>query len=515
MPNFLNLAVELQLLIISNVHLNDIENFTLCSKHLHKLCEERLMKQYARKRTFSTIAVGHIDNLHWDEDQQIRGVHPIIALRDILAEPPNWLYTKTLVVGRREAQNDNNPFDTEDEEEAEIDEIDLRDTVAALQSNTRLLKTVLEVQRCFHPGRGETELKPFPSTQLWIKAILSGEMEAAAFLLIAMLPNLHTLRFVDGHQARWQTHFKNLMKLLRAALSEKRNPMGISFFSKLTEMGVHGIDAADGFNYDIFEGFMALPSMRKIRGRLVYGVDFQRRFFQPSEVTSLEFYESNITPTCFAKSLRVIKGLQKFTYDFWADASIDRHRRQLWEPRQTVRVLEVHTKKTLRHLELTGSPGAQLQDGEFEHIDFENDEPFIGSLCAFKVLEKIRIETMMLYKEVNVGNPWARQSGHRLWLKQENWVPVEEEAKGPNALVETERLVEILPASTRRLRLVGGLLKADATAMLEDLAVLKDKCLPNLVSIFFEDVERSEIDRDLVKECEDAGIRMKFWQPSA
>lgn len=46
---------------------------------------------------------------------------------------------------------------------------------------------------------------------------------------------------------------------------------------------------------------------------------------------------------------------------------------------------------------------------------------------------------------------------------------------------------------------------------LGDLPVSKDELLPNLSCIFFEDVERSEI---VVKECEDAGVKMEFWQPS-
>ena len=515
MPNFPDLAAELQLLIISDIHLDDIENFTLCSKHTHKLCKDRLMEQYARKRYFSTIAVGHIDNLIWDEDQQVRGVHPLVALRDLLTEPQSWQYTKTCVIGFMEVSDDD-PLNFEDQEEAALDDVDLRDIVAHLEADPRLLRKVLEVQRCFYPKRGETELSPFPTTIIWIQSILAGDMEGAAFLLLSLLPNLETLRFVDRFQGTWDLHFKNLRKLLRTALSEQHNITEMKFFSKLTEVGMHGLDEADSVNYEVLEGFMALPSMRKIKGRVISGADFQRRFFQPSEVTSLEFHESNISAGCFSESLRVIKGLRKFIYDFWADAAVNRHQaRQLWQPRQTFKVLEVYTKKSLRHLQLTGRPGRQhVIVGDFEHIDFENGEPFIGSLCAFEVLDTIRIETMMLYKEVETGNPWARQQGQRLWLKQENWVPVDEkEAKGPDALVKPDRLVDILPESTRRLRLVGGLLKEDVTAMLDGLAVLKDDSLPNLASIF-EDVERSEIDENVVRECEDAGIKMKFWRPS-
>lgn len=49
---------------------------------------------------------------------------------------------------------------------------------------------------------------------------------------------------------------------------------------------------------------------------------------------------------------------------------------------------------------------------------------------------------------------------------------------------------------------------------LGDLPVWKDELLPDLSSVFFEDVERSEIDDIVVKECEDAGVKMGFWQPS-
>ena len=517
MPNYLDLAIELQLLIISNIHLNDIENFTQCSKHIHKLCKDRLMEQYARKRHFSTIAVGHIDNLTWDEDQQIRGVHPLSALRDLLAEPLNWLYTKTLIIGYKEETGD--VFNFEDEEEAEVDEIELLDKLTHFRADSLILIKLLEVQRCFYPKRGETVIKQFPNTQRWFKAILSGDMEAAASLLLTTLPNLQTLRLVDRFHETWDPSFTvNLDKLLRAALSKKHDLAAINSFSQLTEVGMHGLGEGSGANYEVLEGFMALPSMRNIKGRFIDGISFKRRFFQPSGVTSLEFYESNIRAACFADSLWVIKGLRRFTYNFWADASIDLlHDRQLWEPRQTVIALEVYSRETLRHLELTGLPGRQYDGvGDFEYIDFENGEPFIGRLCVFEVLETIRVETMMLYKEIEGSNPWARQQGHKLWLKQEDWLPInEEEVKGPNALVEPERFVDILPASTRRLRLVGGLLKEDATAMLEGLAALKDDCLPNLVGIFFEDVERSEMDEDVVRECEDAGVKMRFWQPLA
>lgn len=45
---------------------------------------------------------------------------------------------------------------------------------------------------------------------------------------------------------------------------------------------------------------------------------------------------------------------------------------------------------------------------------------------------------------------------------------------------------------------------------LGDLPALKDELLPDLSSVFFEDVERSEIGDIVVKECGDAGVKMEF-----
>ena len=137
MPTLLDLAVEIQLLIIAEIHLNDIEEFSLSCKTFHEHSKKRLMEQYARRRHFSTIAVGHIDNKTFDEDPQIRGVHPLLALQDILADPRNRLYTKTLIVG---SLNDSIHETFGDEEEAELDSSEIQDGAAQSKHEAQLLK---------------------------------------------------------------------------------------------------------------------------------------------------------------------------------------------------------------------------------------------------------------------------------------------------------------------------------------------------------------------------------------
>ena len=481
MATFPDLAPELKLHIASEIDLDDIEAFTLCSKLCHELSEKRLMEQYARKRNFSTVAVGNISALTWDEDPQIRGIHPLAALRDLLAVPQAWLCTKSLVVGFIEDEDEDCFF--HQREEGEMDKVELQDTVAQFKCDKRLLNKVLEVQQYMYPERMKTSLEKCPKAEQWTTAILSGSKQAAASLLVAMLPNLQKLRLVD----RWQwvaqsTFLSALNNLLCAAVSKEHNMTGINIFSKLTEVGMRGLSARAGVNYELFKGFMLLPSMRTIKGQVVDGEavePFLEASNGVSNVTSLEFYRSAIDAASFSGTLCAIRGLKKFVYDSWPYSPLN-------QPRLIVGVLKLHARNTLTHLELTGCPFKK--DPYVADCAYDEDEPFIGSLCAFGVLETIKLETTML------------------WKKIEN-----QRAGEPYELVEPERLVDILPVSTRRLTLVGRLSSKNATLMLGSLPALKEKLLPKLSMILFEDVRRSKMDEKMVVECENAGVEMRFW----
>lgn len=149
-----------------------------------------------------------------------------------------------------------------------------------------------------------------------------------------------------------------------------------------------------------------------------------------------------------------------------------------------------------------------------EWITSEEDEPFIGSLKAFEVLETIGLETVMLHKEIEGVDCWTQEESIKQLDVEGREASRKESAEEADMLAKPERLVDILPRSTGRLRLVGGLLKEDATAMLKNLRALKDEFLPGLSTIFFENIGLSEIDEKVVRDCEDAGVEMRFWQPS-
>ena len=217
-------------------------------------------------------------------------------------------------------------------------------------------------------------------------------------------------------------------------------------------------------------------------------------FEQHSKITTLEFHQSSIDQNSFRDCIGRIKALQRFTYDFCESTAVAD---QTWQPRGIVQVLGWFASTSLVHLELTGV-------SDIYHVQFRHGEPFIGTLRAFEVLETLRLETVMLYREVegtDDGTPDVDlASGPRE-------IGEDERAGGSNALVEPERLVDILPASARRLRLVGGLSNEKANAMLADIVELKDERVPNLGRIFFEDVDPS---LGISSVCESASIRARF-----
>ena len=115
---------------------------------------------------------------------------------------------------------------------------------------------------------------------------------------------------------------------------------------------------------------------------------------------------------------------------------------------------------------------------------------------------------MMLNNEVEGTDPTTlqevvvwRQHPSTSSISKDDW------AGGRNALVEPERLVDILPASAKRLRLVGGLSNEEADAMLEDLVEMKDERIPNLRRIFFEDVDPCT---EISSVCDKASVTAKF-----
>lgn len=233
-------------------------------------------------------------------------------------------------------------------------------------------------------------------TPTWTSSIISGDLEAAACLLIALLPNLEKLRIVD----RWRYYdsppfYSTLSSLFKAAKNPKRDLEGLSSLKKLSEVGLHGSGAGAGLDFAIVPGFSVLPSIRTIKGRYIDGETYDTGPLvkKPnSNITSLEFHQSSIDMGSFYDGIKRIKALRNFTYGFCAAAASGE---QTWEPRGIIGVLQKFACRSLVHLELTGVTGIYS-------VRFRHGGPFIGSLRAFEGSAKLE-----------GGNSDALQRGRR------------------------------------------------------------------------------------------------------
>lgn len=387
-----------------------------------------------------------------------------------------------------------------DPEEGQIADSDLAKIVAQL--GDRLLPKVLEVTRALQLDTGGR----WTWVPGWASRFVSGDPEAAACLLIALLPNLEKLRIVDD----WRYHesppfYSTLDRLLEAATDSKYDLTGLNSFKYLSEVGLLGGDDRDGGEFAVGLIFSALPSIRTIKGRFLIGEpETPGLVYKPvipirpkSEITKLQFHQSSIETGSFLKCMASIKALQQFTYDFCAD--ID-ELEGAWEPRGIVEVLQAFASRSLVYLELTGVTTIYT-------VKFRRGEPYIWSLRNFEVLEILRLETVMLFMEVEGTDDRTPDEKSERYQHGPPEITGHDWAGGRNALVEPVGLVDVLPASAKRLRLVGELSNEEAMAMLEDIVELKVERIPNLRRIFFEDVDPSS---EILTTCEEANVKVRF-----
>ena len=209
-----------------------------------------------------------MDNLTWDNDQHIRGVHPLSVLRDLFADPQARFYTKALIVGCiKDGASDN----FNDPEESELDEAEFQEVVAHLKLDARLSNKVMEVQQILR-SRDCTANELEQEAGMWTEAILFGDMQAAARLLISILPNMQKLRLTDGFQQWVFPSFMTTVKdLLLAAIFHEHGTSELNCFSKLTEVVTTGFGVYPGNSYLALEDFMSLPSLRTVKGRFIDG----------------------------------------------------------------------------------------------------------------------------------------------------------------------------------------------------------------------------------------------------
>ena len=310
---------------------------------------------------------------------------------------------------------------------------------------------------------------PIAEATAWSNEIQLEELAATVLLLLSLYSHLEYLRIDDPGQDWWSANLGAVFTSLTAAASDPMtNTLGI--FSRLSDFTLTGEPGLPS-TAELLSPFMAVSTMRSIEAYEVNGRNVQwSRGIGFSQVKYVKLEMCDIDTVTLTSHVSAVKSLETLEYIFSPTTDEDEAGSARWEPRAIVASLRLYACDTLTILELTAANLTKI-------LPFQDDEPYIGSLRAFKVLRSVKLDTMMLYERAKLA------SSVPLEHRQKSLQSHQKQAKA-------QLLVEFLPASIQRFhmtsRTVGkGPSKKDVGAMFKGLP-LSTRYLPSLEQICVE-----------------------------
>lgn len=424
MGTLFTLANESLFQIIDYLVPDGIEELTQASKPLYHFCAKQLQKHRSNKRKYKTVTFSRNPPRGGLNDWHD---HPLALLRDILLAPRLTLYTKTVVFGYWAPDiPDYAPgYGSECERRREYCDVISKEVGHAISA---------EVLRCPYIPRDEVGQ--------WTEDVKSGDFHTTAFLLLTLLPNVTEIQ--GRHQYFGDSLFQDMLDVVAAAVDEPNfsHPTDRAF-GNLTKVNLSEEWEMNDIEVDLLIRFSAVPSVRVLEANGVTQVRAgnPRRYpSQRSGVTTIRLMRSNISAELFSSLFEHTPDLKSFTYQHHIWSVSTKH----WEPWKINLALQKYTWRSLEHLDMVGLRESGLRD----------TGPPIGSLRPFPNLKWIRLEAGMLRCDEKDGN--------------------------------AQRLVDILPASTEHLVLLGPSDAAQTAKMFDRLAESKTERLSNLTNIWFE-----------------------------
>ena len=503
----------------------DIVSLASCSKHFSALAQNRLAFHRQKRAEAEDIVVGWLppdDNeplvIHTQDDVAGRVpkkpfiIHPSTYLQEILENDDCRFYTKVMKFGNLECIRKPEDYKVEksrDREEKCFAQAFLVDHIE-IKYGHQITALVANVYTALLQYLGKYDVKE------WTNMIKDGEPTAVTFLLLILYPNLETLEIYEPEETwsseeNWGALLLSLISIAKRPDTNKLRP-----FSKVSELILRGEDDVSlEAHARLAVPFMELPSMRTIFGRVVDGRDVQwTADVGTSKVIHVDL-KGDIDRASLWSLIRGCKGLEVFSFGLstvqgwertinidgidslkWGPQAEDdtacedtdsdeseterpcpenkmEAERPTWEPRGIVADLLLHASHSLVSLDLTAGSLAGV-------VKLSNDEPFIESLRSFQALKLVRLDTMMLFKKMelssNVSSSLGRPKQNTLWER-----------------IRTHRLVDFLPKTIEGFCMTSndvgkGLSRDDVVEMFSGLPRARNE-LPRLVLI---EVERKE-----------------------
>ena len=350
--------------------------------------------------------------------------HPLALLRALLLTPTIALYPRKVVFGYWVPDTPEYAPDYPAESERR------REYCAEVSKEVgRGISTA--VTRCHYIPRDKVEQ--------WIKNIKSGDFHMTLFLLFTLLVNVEEIQGL--HQFFAMPVFRDMLDVVAKAVDEPLfdHPKDQAF-GNLTKISLSEEWHMNDIEVDLLIQFSALPSVRTLEAYDVIQARAENPKAYPSHqsgVTAIKIMRSNISPELFSSLLEHTPNLNGFTYQHHISTHI-------WKPIEINLALQKYTLDSLEHLDMTG-----WRENRLTEISCP-----VGSLRRFPNLKWIRLEAGMLRYNNRSGEP--------------------------------QRLVDMLPASTEHLVLVGNMEAERTVKAFDGLVEMKNERLLGLDKIWFE-----------------------------
>ena len=283
MPTLLDLPNELLEGILSCIAPNDLDNFVLSCKLLHKLATLRLQEHKVLKRDLTRV-----DNRRPFKANQISEL-----LHHILVMPFKADYVQQVYIDDWHWRF----FDpNEDDEAAESCPHHLY-----ADNTMQAFKTAVQ----------KTDSIPIGDKERWISRIECGDENPVLGLLLS---KLHYLTSINISLTSMEDRF--LFQILEGAIKEPGSPS----FSRLLEVEISGI-SLEMHNLCLLTIFAALPSVTSLKARRLFGEDWHHhKAFSltphSSNLRDLDLEGCNISCSAFFNLIKSAKSLRSFTYSY-------------------------------------------------------------------------------------------------------------------------------------------------------------------------------------------------------
>lgn len=466
MSTLISLPNEILTAIIEATEPDDIDSFSTCCKLIYSLARHRIEEHKEKKRFFSTLLVeDDISPLSWrlcDKKYDEPGAY----LKEFLSDERNRLYPNAMIV--YVFKNGFGPMD------------DNGTTRKPANDSLRyqLKRTMAGIYSAIGLDLGEDEAEE------WAREVQAGCPIATFLLLLALLPNLKKITIsVDSWSSTLDASYANILRhMTEAALGQNEN--GLGFGRRLSECKVYG-EFFQSIGESLLPHLMMLPSIQKFRGANLHIEGGSWPYTDAvSPVVDLDLSGAIDTPS-LSSYVRGTRELKRFRFIYFSDGYIP------WVPCDIVAALKQFAFRTLVHLDITNNGKGKTS--------WSDVSPGIGSLRSFQVLKAVRLDHILLLREIRAAD------GADVVNPERKLKDLCDEPK-----IRGQELIYFLPYSARTFRLEDIAMGRLVLDIFEGFPEHRVERLPKLELISLDAVD--EINTQIAEICKKSEVQMEVRQ---